>query len=164
MRLRTSAEPLGPVPWFPEKGMMEREESELYDTGAVSVDFHLGITGLVFFQKPVGVGGKTYADTNMVHPGFLPQSVNFVVTGVRVESETVSRNVLAFRPLRAAGSFTFALGSKEVWKYPTDIGMTVVTPVLIPPLQNFFCELKLSAFIDRRYRVRLIGQRYRPVQ
>lgn len=43
-----------------------------------------GATSFTFFQNPVGQGGKTYADTNMVSPGSFPAPTAFLCTAVMV--------------------------------------------------------------------------------
>lgn len=44
-----------------------------------------GQTQLQFFQNPVGQGGKTFVDTNMVAAGQVPSGQNFVVQSVHIE-------------------------------------------------------------------------------
>lgn len=43
-----------------------------------------GVTQIVFFQNPVGVGGNTLADTSMRSAGQLPAPQEFLVVGIQV--------------------------------------------------------------------------------
>lgn len=43
-----------------------------------------GTTQISFFQVPVGQGGKTYADTNMVSAGTLPSPIKFLIQSIEI--------------------------------------------------------------------------------
>lgn len=53
----------------------------LYDYQAYA---SAGTTQLSFFQVPVGQGGKTYEDTNMVSAGTLPSPIKFLIQSIEV--------------------------------------------------------------------------------
>lgn len=46
---------------------------------------HAGYTGqTLFFQIPIGQGGKTLEDTNLRSPGRMPTPVNMMITGIEM--------------------------------------------------------------------------------
>ena len=62
------------------KGQYETIWFPLYDYASYPT---AGVSSLTFFQTPIGQGGKTEADTNMVSGGSLPTPQSFIVTGVQ---------------------------------------------------------------------------------
>jgi hypothetical protein len=82
-----------------------------YDTSAYA---QAGQQSLTFFQSPVGQNGKTYADTNMLSAGALPNPQQFLVTGIE----------LYFRPGDAISSYgagaanNYAIDTEKFWNSP----------------------------------------------
>ena len=63
-------------------GVLEALWQPIYDTLAYPA---AGATNLVAFQNPVGVGGTTKANTNVVAAGSFPAGQNFIATDIQVE-------------------------------------------------------------------------------
>lgn len=62
-------------------GQIEAVSQTLYDFQTYA---QAGQTSLTFFQNPVGSGGKTLADTNMLSAGQLPAPQMFLVESIEV--------------------------------------------------------------------------------
>lgn len=60
--------------------MMDQIADTLYDR----IDYPVSGGTLKFFQNPVGVGFKTFRDTNMVNAGCLPADVRFLACGIEL--------------------------------------------------------------------------------
>jgi hypothetical protein len=102
-----------------------------------------GVTQQVFFQLPVGQGGKTLADTNMKLGGQFPSPTGFLITAVMVvylpnfagdpsttaAAATVATNLNDVTRMANRGYLTITIGSKDyltdgpLGKFPPNFGV-----------------------------------------
>jgi len=97
-----------------------------------------GTTSQIFFQQPVGQGGRTYADTNMSLAGQFPAPTSFLVENIQIAyfpGTSISQTIATARALQnwidvvafsQAGWLEFQVGSKVIFrdaplgKFPTN--------------------------------------------
>lgn len=57
-----------------------------------------GALTFTFFQNPIGQGGNTLSDTNMVSAGQIPKGQKFVITAIQVELYPVAADIYDATP------------------------------------------------------------------
>lgn len=85
-------------------GAAEMIYQPLYDTET----YCNGVERIDFFSRPVGVDGKTDADTNMYLPNALPLYVDFLLEGIAIDLPA---------KLAKEGEIEFIIGSKIYFRF-----------------------------------------------
>lgn len=113
------------------------------------------------FNTPVGVSGKTYADTNMALASMLPDNQKFLIEEIHFNCNYP----LVFRFF--IGSCTFVefklWGSNKIPILPIWMP-SKISPIWLPSKQNFCWEVLSPVNISDVVHITMIGRLFRPVQ
>jgi hypothetical protein len=104
----------------------------IYDTLAYATT---GQQSLTFFQSPVGQNGKTYADTNMLAGGALPNPQQFLVTGI----EIYFRPGTAVSTVGAPAVNEYVIDTEKFWNAPAWLAFQIAS-------KNYLNESPLLKF------------------